>query len=59
MLAPQSMLEASQCGWPGAIAVSIWMKPLEYMKDWNWRPPSSSQIRPSTVCAARVPSVKK
>jgi hypothetical protein len=39
--------------------VIISVKPFEYMKDWNWRPASSSQIRPSTVCAVRVESEKK
>jgi hypothetical protein len=45
----QPMLLASHPGCPVALAARSWTKPFEYMNDWNCRPPSSSQISPSTV----------
>src|SRR5579875_1547086 len=39
--------------------VSIWMKPFEYMKDWNCNAPSSSQNTARAVCSDRLMSDAK
>jgi hypothetical protein len=57
--APQPTLEESQCGWPDSMPVSIEVKPLPYMNDWNCNAPSSSQISPRTDCTERRPSEKR
>jgi hypothetical protein len=33
--APQITLSCSHPGWPAAMPVNIWMKPLPYMNGWN------------------------
>jgi len=49
----------TQCGCPDLVAVSIWMKPCEYINDWNCRPASSNQTSPSTVWTVRRLSERK
>jgi hypothetical protein len=53
LIASSGWLDESQCGCPGSIAVSIWVKPREYMNDWNCSAPSIRQIRPRTLWIAR------
>ena len=47
---------ATTPGLPDAVPASIWLNPLENMKDWYCRRPSSSHIPASASCSSRLTS---